>query len=338
MKLAVDVESWELKSPTVISGYRFTEIETVLVTLTDDGAVGRGEAYGVYYRGETPQSIVRAIEENRSAIEAGIDRGQLRSSMKPGGARNAVDCALWALESHKRGIPVWKLAGLKQAQPILTTRTIWGQSPQKVFDEASTFSGAPIVKLKLLGDGEDSARVEAARKALPKARLCVDVNQGFDRRTLEASMPAFVEARLEMIEQPFPVGKEAWLDGLERPIPIAADESVQSVEDIATLEGRFDMVNIKLDKSGGLSEALEMVKEARRHGFEVMVGCMTSTSLSMAPAFIVGQLADLADLDGPLYLTRDREPSVQYFESHITVPPGVWGADSHCPLKEAPNG
>lgn len=325
MKLGVQLETFPLLKPTKISGYTFDQIDLVVCTLEDQGQVGRGEAYGVYYLGEAPKTLAEQIEAHRAEIERGLTREALQHLLPPGGARNALDCALWDLESRMSKRTIADLAGLAPPVPVPTTRTIWGAEPEEVAREAKRLSHLPLVKLKLLGDGFDAERIKAARAELPDATLCVDANQGFDPDSFAEILPVMVKARLRMIEQPFPLDKDEWFDGLECPIPLAADESVQGIEDIEPLVGWVQMINIKLDKCGGLTEALAMARRARELGFEVMVGCMTSTSLSMAPAFYAAQSADLADLDGPLYLARDRDPSVSYKDAKLHVPPGVWG-------------
>lgn len=328
MQLKVRTERWPLRQTQRITGYSFTDVETVFVSLSQDGLEGRGEANGVYYRGEEPAGMVAQIEAVRRELEAGPSREALRGLLPAGGARNAVDCALWELESKRTGRPVWELAGLKSTRPVPTTRTIFADSAEAMAEEARELEGAPSIKLKLLGDDQDAARIRAVREVWPDVWLCVDANQGFDRAGFAALLPVLVEARVRLIEQPFPAGDEALLDGLERPIPVAADESVQGLADLPALVGRFDVVNLKLDKSGGLTEALLMAREARRLGLGLMTGCMIATSLAMAPAFVLAQLCDVADVDGPLYLSRDREPAVTYAGFRLEAGEDVWGRTS----------
>jgi L-alanine-DL-glutamate epimerase-like enolase superfamily enzyme len=326
LSLSVTIEPWNMAQPFVISGYTFQELELLHVSLSDGVSTGRGEAAGVYYLADTPEAMVQQIEDNRSSIERGITRKELLSLLPAGGARNALDCALWDLESRQRQRSVESLAGLSRPQPLVTTMTLGAGSPQTMAADASSrFATAPRLKLKLLNDGQDVERVAAVRAARGDAWIAVDGNQGFTRPTLLDALPHFVAAGVALIEQPFKVGEEALLDDLASPIPIAADESVQSLTDLPGLVGRVQAVNIKLDKCGGLTEALLMVRSARSLGFQVMVGSMPATSLAIAPAFLVGQLCDIVDLDAPLFLSRAREPAIAYTGGTMTVPSGLWG-------------
>lgn len=325
LRLQVEVEQWPMTAPFHITGYTFTDIGTLVVSLHQDGMVGRGEAAGVYYHDETPATMQAQIEAWRELIEAGVTRQQLLKLMPPGGARNAVDCALWDLEAKRSGQPVWKLAGLEAPRPLMTTFTVGAEPPPAVAAGAREYTGARALKLKLTNDDLNAERVRAMRAACPDAWIMVDANQGFTRESFARLLPTLVEARVEVVEQPFPVGKEAWLDNLDSPIRIAADESVQDHADLAKLVDRVDMINIKLDKCGGLTEALAMVAQARAQGFELMVGNMCGSSLAMAPGFVLGQLCDVVDLDGPLSLKRDRALTVSYRDGCILCPDAVWG-------------
>jgi len=266
------------------------------------------------------------MDQVRGSIEAGIDRESLRDLLPAGGARNAVDCALWELEARRAGVPVWQLAGLAAPLPLVTTYTLGADTPEQMAHNARMLSGARALKLKLLGDESDAARVRAVRAARTDVWLGVDANQGFTRASLERLLPVLMQARVELIEQPFPIGREQELAGLGTSIPIAADESIQDLGDLQRLARWFDVVNIKLDKCGGLTEALRMATEAHRLDLRVMVGNMVGTSLAMAPAFLLGQLCDVVDLDGPMFLTADRVPGVSYDSGKICCPPEVWGA------------
>jgi L-alanine-DL-glutamate epimerase-like enolase superfamily enzyme len=325
LTLQISVEKWPLKAPFRITGYTFVAVDVVVAGLSCGGHTGRGEAAGVYYRGETAASMTAQIEAVRSSIEAGIDREALRRLLPAGGARNAVDCALWDLEARLSGIPAWKIAGLNSPVPLVTTFTLGADDPEKMAQTAISYADAQAIKLKLTGTALDADRVRAVRRARPEAWLAVDANQGFTRASLADLMPVLVEARVGLIEQPFPIGREADLDGLRSPIPIAADESVQDLNDVAGLVGRFNVVNIKLDKSGGLTEALAMARQAHALGLDVMVGNMTGTALAMAPAALVGQLCRIVDLDGPIFLQNDRSPGVVYENGTVWCPPEVWG-------------
>jgi L-alanine-DL-glutamate epimerase-like enolase superfamily enzyme len=324
-RLSVSVETWPLKAPFHITGHTFVALNAVVVQLERAGAVGRGEGAGVYYRNDTAQSMVACIESCRANIEAGTDREGLRLIMPPGGARNAVDCAMWDLEARLSGAPAWKLAGLQPPKPLVTTFTAGANSPEKMAEAALAYRGARAIKLKLTGAAEDAQRVRAVRRALPDVWLGVDANQGFTRASLEALLPVLISSNVQLIEQPFPVGREADLDGLHSPIPIAADESVQDSADIAPLASRFNVINIKLDKCGGLTEALTMARIARERGLDVMVGNMTGTALSTAPALLLGQLCKIVDLDGPVFLREDRKPGTVYENGTVWCEPSVWG-------------
>jgi L-alanine-DL-glutamate epimerase-like enolase superfamily enzyme len=325
VELQVAVEKWPLKAPFRITGYTFVEIDVVVATISRGGHAGRGEATGVYYRSKNAATMVAQIEAARADIESAVDRETLRRVMPPGGARNAVDCALWDLESRLSGTPAWQLAGLHPPTPLVTTFTIGADDPEQMARTALSYTGAQAIKLKLTGQMVDAERVKAVRAACPDAWLGVDANQGFSRASLAELMPVLVDARVGLIEQPFPIGREADLDGLRSPIPIAADESAQDLNDVAGLVGRFDVINIKLDKSGGLTEGLAMARQARALGLDVMVGNMTGTALGMAPAALVGQLCRIVDLDGPIFLRNDRSPGVVYEKGTFWCPPEVWG-------------
>jgi L-alanine-DL-glutamate epimerase-like enolase superfamily enzyme len=326
IELQADIERLTLKAPFRISGYTFTEVPVAVVTLRRGGKTGRGEAAGVYYLEDTPDRIVQTIESHRSRIERGIDREQLLQLLPPGGARNAVDCALWDLEARETGRPVWEIAGLDHVVPRITTFTLSADDPPAVAQAAKAWGQARAIKMKLNGDlAADIERVRAVREARADVWLGVDANQGYSRQSLDKLLPVLVDARVQLLEQPLPRGKEAQLEDFDSPIPVAADESVQGLADVAGLVGRFDVVNIKLDKCGGLTEALQIVNEARSAGMQVMVGNMVGTSLAMAPAFVVAQLCDYVDLDGPTFLAQDCRPSVRYEGGSIHCSESVWG-------------
>jgi len=323
--LEVIAEKWPLKMPFHITGRTWVELDVILVSLTQDGSVGYGEAAGVYFRGETAESMMAQIESIRRALEAGRSRESLRQLLPTGGARNAVDCAMWDLEAKLAEQSVWQLAGLRAPRPLLTTFGCGADSPEKMAAAANAYGEARAIKLKLTGEPIDADRVMAVREARPDVWLGVDANQGFERPFLEKLMPYLVTACVSLIEQPFPVGEEALLDGFRSPIPIAADESVGDMRDLSGLAGRFQVVNIKLDKTGGLTEALNMGRAAREMGLDTMVGNMIGTSLAMAPAVLVGQHCTVVDLDGPLFLRGDRTFAACYEGGRIVVPPQLWG-------------
>jgi L-alanine-DL-glutamate epimerase-like enolase superfamily enzyme len=330
MRLIVQREEIPLSAPFVITGYTFTHVPAVVARLEDAGAAGEGEAAGVYYLGDDPDRMCAAIETVRGELEAGADRAALQQLLPAGGARNALDCALWDLESRRSGKPVWRLAGLDPPRPLTTTFTIPAGEPAAMAAKAVEYAQARSLKLKLTGDPAlDGERVRAVRRARGDAWLGVDANQGFDPDRLEALMPILLACKVRLLEQPFARGREADHDGLLSPIPVAADESVLGLADIEPLVGRFDFINIKLDKCGGLTEGLAMAAEARRLGFGVMVGNMVGTSLAMAPAWILGQVCDLADLDGTLFIQRDRTPAMRFEQGRVSYPDNGWGNPSN---------
>lgn len=326
MQMNVKIETWPLKTPFRITGHVITSIDVVVVNLHVNGCLGRGEAAGVPYRNDTPQRMVAQLEEIAARPGEKLTRASVQELLPPGGARNALDCALWELEARKQGNPVWQLAGLDPPRALQTTCTVGADAPDVMAERARAYRGASAVKIKLIGDEIDAQRVRAVRKACPRAWLGVDANQGYTPERLQALLPELVAADVQLLEQPFRIGSESDMDGLHCPIPVAADESVQTLEDLPGLVGRFDVINIKLDKCGGLTHALRMAREARRLGFQLMVGNMIGTSWAMASAFIVGQGCEIVDLDGPLLLAADRQPAVRYRDGHIECPDEVWGA------------
>ena len=329
MELELHNEPLRLAAPFRIAGYVFEAMPATVVTLRDGPHVGRGEAAGVYYTGDQPEAMLATLEALRPRIEAGIDRASLRTLLPAGGARNALDCALWELESQRLGVPVWKLAGLDGVRPLLTTFTVGADDPAAMADRAATYAGARALKLKLTGDAElDGARVRAVRARCPGPWIGVDANQGYAADTLPALLPALVEARVSLLEQPCARGREAELDGIEHVLPFAADESILDLAELEARHRHFEVVNIKLDKCGGLTEGLMMARRAHELGKQVMVGNMCGTSLAAAPAFVLGQLCDVVDLDGPVFLTADRTPSVRYDDGYITCGDEVWGPDA----------
>lgn len=328
MKLDIETIHLPYKEPFSITGKTWIGIDVARVTLADRGVEGRGESPGIFYRSETPDSLAAQIELVRSQIEAGISRQDLAELMPAGGARNMIDCALWEIESKSSATPVWKLAGLPAPRRLLTTYTIGAADPPKMAAGAIGFAEARALKLKLLGDGGDADRVRAVRAARPDVWIGVDANQGFNRQSLDQLMPCLVDTGVELIEQPFAIGCEEELEGLQSPIALAVDESVQTSSDVEAMAQWYDVINIKLDKAGGLTEALAMARLARASGMQVMVGNMGSTSLAMAPGFVVGQLCDIVDLDGPTLLVEDIEPGVIYEDGYIWCPDAVWGADA----------
>ena len=328
LALTVTTDTLRLAQPFRIAGYVFETAEVLVVTLDDGTHRGQGEAAGAYYLGDDLANMAQAIEGARGAIEAGPTREDLRAILPPGGARNAVDAALWELEAARTGRPVWELAALDgPPRPIVTTFTVSADTPEAMAAVARGYVGARSIKAKLTGDvALDLARVATIRAARPDVWLGVDGNQGFARGDLEELIAGLGAHRVSLLEQPLARGRDAELEGFRSPIPIAGDESLLSLADVAPAVGRFDVVNIKLDKCGGLTEGLLMAAEARRLGLGVMVGTMIGTSLATAPAFVLGQVCDLVDLDGPTFLVEDRRPGVTYRDGTLFAGPEVWGS------------
>jgi L-alanine-DL-glutamate epimerase-like enolase superfamily enzyme len=327
LKLDVATETLRFAAPFRISGYVFETSDVVVVTLDDGTHRGRGEASGVYYMGDDVPAMCAAIERVRPQIEAGPDRTALRDILPPGGARNAIDCAMWELEAARAGRFVWELAGLPAPRALRTTFTLGADAPEAMAQAARRYVSAHSIKVKLTGELTlDIARVRAIRDARPDVWLGVDGNQGFTIDDLPALADALKACGVSLLEQPLARGREAELDGFVSSIPIAADESILSFAELERALGRFDVVNIKLDKCGGLTEGLMIAAAARKLGLGVMVGNMVGTSLAMAPGFVLGQLCDLVDLDGPTFLAQDRTPSVHYRDGDIWVGPEVWGS------------
>ncbi len=319
-------EDLRLSAPFRISGHVFEVSPVTLVTLRQGDHSGRGEAAGVYYTHDTPAQMLATVERLRDALADGVSRQHLRTLLPAGGARNAVDCALWELEARQAGVPAWRLAGMEAPKPLLTTFTVGADEPDTMATRALAYTHARAIKLKLTGEVElDIARLRAVRKARPEAWIGVDANQGYVPDTLSRLLPALVDEGVSLLEQPCRRGHEADLDSIDRVVPIAADESILDLAELEERAHRFDVINIKLDKCGGLTEGLMMARRARELGKRVMVGNMVGTSLAMAPAFLLGQFCDIVDLDGPLFLDHDRTPGVVYADGHVDCPAVVWG-------------
>ncbi|WP_024891845.1 dipeptide epimerase [Luteimonas huabeiensis] len=326
VELELHNEPLPLAAPFRIAGHVFEAMPATVATLRDGRHVGRGEAAGVYYNDDRPETMLATLEALRPRIEAGLDRGALRALLPAGGARNALDCALWELESQRSGLPVWRLAGLDGVRPLLTTFTVGADDPATMAERAAAYTQARALKLKLTGEPDlDAARVRAVRARCPEAWIGVDANQGYDAATLPRLLPALVAAGVSLLEQPCARGREDELDGIARAVPIAADESILDLAELEARHRHFDVVNIKLDKCGGLTEGLLMARRARALGKRVMVGNMAGTSLAAAPAFVLGQYCDVVDLDGPIFLAQDRSPSVRYEDGRIVCGDEVWG-------------
>jgi L-Ala-D/L-Glu epimerase len=325
--LQVELEGLRLKAPFRISGYTFEDWPVAVATLHRGGRLGRGEASGVYYLDDTASKVVETLRRLAPELPSDLTREQLRELLPPGGARNALDCALWDLEARETGQPVWRLAEVAEPRPLLTTLTLSADPPDQMRRTALSLTEAKALKLKLTGDTDaDIERVREVRAARPDVWMGVDANQGFTPATLEPLIPVLVEARVSLLEQPFKRGREADMEGLALPLPTAADESCQDLSEMEALRGRFDVVNIKLDKCGGLTEGLMMARRAKDLGLEVMVGNMLGTSLAVAPGLILGQFCQVVDLDNALFLVRDRDPPTRYTGGEVWVEPQAWGS------------
>lgn len=302
-----------------------TAADVITVTVTEDGVVGRGEGVPYPRYGESVETSLAAIEQARSAIEAGAGRSELQSLLPAGAARNAVDCALWDLESRRAGIGVAGLAGLPAPGRLVSALTIGIDTPAAMAEAASRFAEAPLLKVKV--DSEDpAARIRAVRAVAPGAALIVDPNESWDQKLLEEMQPLLLEAEVDLVEQPVPADSDSWLAGFVPAVPICADEAVHVAADLDRIVLRYQAVNVKLDKTGGLTAALELANSARARGLILMTGCMVSSSLSIAPAFHIAGLSDFVDLDGPLWLREDRAGGVRDEEGYLVPPePGFWG-------------
>ena len=324
-RLAARVERWPIAGAFTISRGSKTEAAVVVAEITDGEHAGRGECVPYARYGESIESVVAEIADLSSRIEGGADRSELQSLLPPGAARNALDCALWDLEAKTSGRRVFELAGLQRLDPVKTAYTISLGPAEQMAEAARAASGRPLLKLKI-GGPDDLHRVEAVRAAAPKARLIVDANEGLTLETLRQLAPDFARLGVMAIEQPLPVAEDEPMEGYVSPVLLCADESIHSRAELAVCARRYGCINIKLDKTGGLTEALALRTEARAMGLEIMAGCMVATSLSMAPAMLIAQGAAFVDLDGPLLLARDREPGLRFAGSMIEpYEPEVWG-------------
>jgi L-alanine-DL-glutamate epimerase-like enolase superfamily enzyme len=325
LSLTVRTERWPIAGAFTISRGAKTQAEVVVAELSDGTHAGRGECVPYARYGETVAGVATAIEAMRSKLAGGLTRQELQAAMPVGAARNAFDCALWDLEAKASGKLAHVLAGLAPPHALVTAYTISLGTPDAMAEAAGKASARKLLKVKLGGEG-DAARIRAVRAAAPNAELIVDANEAWRVENLAANLAACADVGVTLIEQPLPSDDDAALASIARPIPVCADESVHDCASLASLLGKYDAVNIKLDKTGGLTEALAMAAEAERLGFSLMVGCMVATSLSIAPAMLVAQRARVADLDGPLLLARDRDHGLRYEGSVIAPPtPALWG-------------
>lgn len=324
--LTARIETWPVAGSFVIARGAKTQVDIVTVTISDGVHSGRGEATAIYYHGESAETVLAQAEAMVGEVARGIERADLLRQMPRGAARNAIDCALWDLEAKREGRPVWALAGLAPLAPLQSAFTISLGAPERMEQDARRAAPVyPLLKLKLAGEG-DIERVAAVRRGAPDARLIVDANESWTGRDVAAEAAALLPYGVELIEQPVKAGEDHLLDGVASPIPLCADESCQDRADLPRCGGRYDAINIKLDKAGGLTEGLALAAAARAAGMELMVGCMLSTSLGIAPAILVAQGARWVDIDGPLLLDADRPDPVR-FERGVAYPAPVslWG-------------
>ncbi|MDN4983779.1 dipeptide epimerase [Bradyrhizobium arachidis] len=323
--LSARIERFPIAGSFTISRGAKTEAVTVVAELTQTGLTGRGECVPYPRYGETPKATLAAIAAMQDAIRGGLDRQALQAAMKPGAARNALDCAFIDLEAKAAGLRAWNLLDRPTPGERTTAYTISLGTPEAMAAAAAKAARRPLLKIKLGGDGDD-ARISAVRKAAPESELIVDANESWTEANLEHNLAACDAVGVTLVEQPLPAGKDDALARIKRPLAVCADESVHDRKTLAALRDRYDAVNIKLDKTGGLTEALAMADAAQALGFEIMIGCMVATSLSMAPAMLVTPQARFVDLDGPLLLARDRDHGLRYDESLVYPPESsLWG-------------
>ncbi|MCB1396045.1 MAG: dipeptide epimerase [Rhodobacter sp.] len=319
--IRVEAESFRLAEVFTISRGSRTEAKVLTVRVERDGLVGWGECVPYARYGETLESVAAQI----AGLPGGIDRVDLQAALPAGAARNAVDCALWDLEAKRAGKRVWELAGLTAPGPMLTCFTLSLDTPEKMRASAAKNAHRPLLKIKL-GTPDDMARLEAVRAGAPEARIVVDANEGWSAEVYSELAPHLLRLGVQMVEQPLPAGQDDLLAEIARPLPVCADESCHDRASLPGLKGKYDMVNIKLDKTGGLTEALALRDAARAEGYRVMVGCMVGTSLAMAPAVLVAQGVEVVDLDGPLLLAEDRDPPLAYDAAGVhPSAPELWG-------------
>jgi L-alanine-DL-glutamate epimerase-like enolase superfamily enzyme len=325
VKFGVHIERWPAIRPFRITDTTWHSFDSVVVEVSAEGRVGRGEALGVYYLKETADGLASQIEAMADNIRLGIDRRGLQELMPPGGARNAIDCALWDLEAKITGKTIWDLTGVAP-KPLETVFTIGLEpTPEEMAGKAAAAAGHRLLKIKL-NDDRPLERLAAIRSARPDARIVVDANQAWTFATLRTLAPEFAALGVKLIEQPLPRGKDAELEGYRAPVPLCADESCLHLGELAQTSRRYQLINIKLDKTGGLTHALHLAQAARASGLGLMVGCMGGSSLAMAPSFVVGCLCDFVDIDGPLLQKSDRLPGLDYQGGRVSVfTPNVWG-------------
>ncbi|GAA0407789.1 dipeptide epimerase [Cocleimonas flava] len=325
ISLSARSESFPIEGSFTISRGSKTKVDVVVVELSDGKHTGRGECVPYARYGESIDSVIELIMSLEDDIKNGLDRGALQTKLESGAARNALDCAFWDLEAKQKNTRAWNIAGIADMQNLTTAYTLSLETPEKMRESAAKNADRPLLKLKLGGEG-DIQRVQAVRLGAPNSRLIVDANEGWTAETYQELVPKLHELGVEMIEQPFPAGDDEILKTLDRPIALCADESCHDRESLKDIIGKYDMINIKLDKTGGLTEAFALKEEAEANGLTIMVGCMLATSLAMAPAILVAQNTAIVDLDGPLLLAKDRENPLRFDKSELYPPePELWG-------------
>ncbi len=321
MTITVTPDVFKLAQVFTISRGSRTEARVLTVRITRDGATGWGECVPYARYDETLDSVTAEIE----GLPAGITRAELQDALSPGAARNAVDCALWDLEAKQAGKRVWELAGLPVPKPEITAYTLSLDTPEKMQEQAAKNAFRPLLKIKL-GTPDDMVRLEAVRAGAPKSRIIIDANEGWSAEVYADLAPHLLRLGVGLVEQPLPAGDDDALTGMERPVPVCADEACHDRASLPALKGKYDIVNIKLDKTGGLTEAIALRKAAEAEGYGVMVGCMVGSSLAMAPATLIAQGVAYTDLDGPLLLAEDREHALHFDEAGVHPPnAALWG-------------
>ncbi len=324
-RLTVTRRTWPLARPLMTAHGAETTVDIVVAEISDVESRGRGEGVPLPRYGESIDSVIAEIESMKGAVLSGLNRDTLQHALPPGAARNALDCAFWDIDAKRAYCSVAELAGLGAVPPLMTAFTVAFDTPDKMAEQAAANRTRPLLKLELRGDG-DVERVRAVRQAAAAARLIVDANESWNEFQLSEYMPMLIDLRVALIEQPLPADADEALARLEHPIPLCADESCRTFADLDRLDGKYQAINIKLDKVGGLTEALALAKEAKRRGLRIMVGGVISTSLGIAPALLVAQRAEIVDLDGPLRLALDRAAGLRYDGSTIHPPdPKFWG-------------
>ncbi|MDJ0894730.1 MAG: dipeptide epimerase [Alphaproteobacteria bacterium] len=325
LSLSVKAETWPLAHTFAISRGAKTSARVVVARLSDGSHIGRGECVPYARYGESVDSVSGLLKRLDGPLAEGLDRSGLQQALPAGAARNALDCAFWDLEAKRSGTPAWRAAGLDRPQPVTTAYTLSLDLPDAMGEAAAAHADRPVLKLKVTGPG-DLDRIRAVHQNAPAARLIVDANEAWTADIYRAVVPHLADLGVVLLEQPFPADADAPLAELPHPVPVCADESCHDRDGLEALTGRYDAVNIKLDKTGGLTEALALAEAARARDLKILVGCMVATSLAMAPALLLAHSADFVDLDGPLLLARDREPGLVFDRSTIIPPdPQLWG-------------